>query len=82
VSTDSVFTLRVFEASLGGLPFRLGSDWMRDVSRTYGVLVEEQGFARRSTFVIDGDGRLIFENREFAANNAAHYEAVLEALPR
>jgi peroxiredoxin (alkyl hydroperoxide reductase subunit C) len=81
VSTDSVYTLGVFQAALGGLPFPLGSDWMRDVSRAYGVLIENQGIARRSVFVIDPDGRIVYENREFQAGNTAHYQAALAALP-
>jgi peroxiredoxin (alkyl hydroperoxide reductase subunit C) len=81
VSTDSVYTLGVFRAALGGLPFRLGSDWMRRVSRDYGVLIEEQGIARRSVFVINGDGQVVFVNRQFSAGEAAHYEAVIDAIP-
>ncbi len=37
---------------------------MREVSKTYGVLVEQAGVANRVTFVIDMDGKItdIFEN--------------------
>jgi peroxiredoxin len=38
------------------LTFPLLSDFFRKVSKTYGILDEEHGFARRATFVIDKDG--------------------------
>ncbi len=79
-SVDSKPTLAVFQASLGGLPFPLGSDLTRTAARAYGVLREPQGIAQRSIFVIDGEGILRYENRSFPANDPAAYEAVLEAV--
>jgi peroxiredoxin len=81
VSVDSAYTLRVFAASLGGLPFQVGSDFMREASRAYGVLNEQGGYAARSVFVIDGQGQIVYENRAFGAGNPEHYEAALAALP-
>jgi peroxiredoxin len=80
-SCDSPFTLRVFSASLGGLPFPVASDWMRENARAYGVLEETHGISRRSTFVIDSEGALVYANRAFEPGNPEHYEAVLMALP-
>ncbi len=81
-SVDSQPSLNVFQASLGGLPFPLGSDLMRTAAHAYGVLREAQGFAQRSVFVIDGDGVIRYENRAFPPNDPAAYEAVLEAVGR
>ena len=39
-----------------GLQFMLLSDFQREVSKLYGVLNEERGFSRRTTFVIDKEG--------------------------
>jgi peroxiredoxin len=78
-SVDSPYTLAVFQASVGGLPFPLGSDLTRDVSRAYQVLREAQGFASRAMFVIDGDGVVRYENRQFPPGERAAYDAVLEA---
>ncbi len=39
-----------------GLNFPLLSDFKRTVSKDYGVLNEEYGFANRTTFVIDKQG--------------------------
>lgn len=80
VSTDQTFAQRVFKASLGGLPYELAADWMREVSKAYGVLDEKGGYARRSTFVLDRDHRLAFQNLAFEAGNRTHYEAVLNVL--
>jgi len=39
-----------------GLNFPLLSDFKRTVSKDYGILNEEHGFANRTTFVIDKEG--------------------------
>jgi peroxiredoxin len=39
-----------------GLHFPLLSDFQRTVSKAYGILNEEKGFANRATFVIDKEG--------------------------
>jgi peroxiredoxin len=39
-----------------GLRFPLLSDFKRTVSKDYGILNEEQGFANRATFVVDKNG--------------------------
>ena len=82
MSVDMVPSLNAFCEKLGGLPFPIASDWRRAVSRDYGVLNEEGGFAARSTFVIAPDGTVAYENRAFSATDEAHYEAVIEALGR
>lgn len=81
MSTDQTYAQRVFKESLGGLPYELGSDWMREVSRKFGVLKEEGGYAARSVFIIDRTQKVIFENRAFEAGNRQHYEEVIAALP-
>ncbi|MCC6858202.1 MAG: redoxin domain-containing protein [Bryobacterales bacterium] len=57
ISTDNIPSQRRFAEDLK-LSFPLLSDFMRKVSREYGVLIEERGMANRSTFVIDRDGRI------------------------
>jgi alkyl hydroperoxide reductase subunit AhpC len=34
------------------------SDFMRDVSKDYGILIAERGIANRATFVVDKSGRI------------------------
>lgn len=59
ISTDSVFTLRIF-AETYGIEFPLLSDFNKKVSKMYGVLGDSwvelgyKGVAKRAIFVIDG----------------------------
>jgi mycoredoxin-dependent peroxiredoxin len=57
ISTDSMFSLRVF-AEREGFTFPMLADfWPHGaVAQSYGVLDESTGAARRGTFVIDRDG--------------------------
>lgn len=57
VSTNALPTLRHWVAELGST-FPMMSDFQRTVAKTYGVLNEESGFANRTTFVIDKQGRI------------------------
>ncbi len=59
MSVDSKFThLAWVEKELGTLNYPLLSDLSKQVSREYGVLLEDKGFALRGTFLIDPDGRV------------------------
>jgi peroxiredoxin len=55
ISVDSSPANKVF-AEQNGLTFPLLSDFQRTVSKQYGVLNDKQGFANRTTFVIDKNG--------------------------
>ena len=55
ISVDSVPTLKEFKAK-HGLKVDLLSDFRRDVSRKYGVLLEERYFSTRAYFLIDREG--------------------------
>ena len=57
ISVDSAPANKVF-AEQNGLQFPLLSDFQRTVSKEYGVLNEEKGFANRATFVIDKNGAI------------------------
>jgi len=59
VSVDSHHANAAFARSLG-LTFPLLSDWKREVSAAYGVLLPEAGYSGRATFVIGKDGRLLW----------------------
>jgi peroxiredoxin 2/4 len=67
VSTDSVFSHRAWISTpedkngLGSLKYVLASDITKDVSRDYGVLLEDQGIALRGLFIIDPDGILQYQ---------------------
>ena len=55
VSVDSTWANKAFRETIGA-EFPILSDWNKDVSRKLGILNEETGFARRTTFVIDKAG--------------------------
>ncbi|KAL5021624.1 hypothetical protein ScPMuIL_000779 [Solemya velum] len=62
VSTDSHFSHLAWinmprkQGGLGGLKYSLLSDFNKNISRDYGVLVEEAGLALRGLFIIDPNG--------------------------
>ncbi len=57
-SVDSAFAHRAWiERDLGGeIAFPLLSDVTRAIARSYGALLEAQGYATRATYVVDRDG--------------------------
>lgn len=63
-STDSVFSHWAWintpreQNGLAGLKFPLVADYTKEIARTYGVLNEEEGYAKRGLFIIDPDGIL------------------------
>jgi len=64
ISTDSVHSHRAWlntprdKNGIEGLRYPLASDMLHTVSRDYGVLVEDQGFALRGLFIISPEGNL------------------------
>lgn len=57
-STDSIYSHMAWMKELGNLNYPLLSDMSREISRNYGILVEEKGHSLRGTFIIDPDGVL------------------------
>ncbi len=55
ISVDSVPTLAEFKAK-HGMKVDLLSDFRRDASRAYGVLLEHTFFSTRAYFLVDADG--------------------------
>lgn len=62
ISPQSVDSHRRFAADAGGFAFPLLSDEDRSVGSDYGILGLLDLY-RRSTFVVDGDGRLCYVHR-------------------
>jgi peroxiredoxin len=73
ISVDSFAANKRFATDLN-LTFPLLSDFMRTVSKEYGVLDEAHGVARRVTFVIDKQGiiRHIDAGKEAIDPKGAH----------
>ncbi|HEY6194054.1 MAG TPA: redoxin domain-containing protein [Candidatus Eisenbacteria bacterium] len=84
ISVDSHHANAAFARSLG-LTFPLLSDWKREVSAAYGVLVPEAGYSGRATFVIGKDGRVLWREIADDMGNVEQIpspERALAALPR
>src|SRR6202163_3166510 len=60
VSMDSAFSNKAFADQIG-VTFPLLSDWGGDVSREYGIYVDQYKAARRVNFLIGKDGKIIEE---------------------
>ncbi|MEJ7810459.1 MAG: redoxin domain-containing protein [Gemmatimonadaceae bacterium] len=82
ISVDSVYTLREFK-SKHALPFEFLSDFKRDASRAYGVLMEERFYSNRAYFLVDRAGAVVWaqveehpglkrDNKEVFEQIAAH----------
>ncbi len=76
VSVDSVYSHKDWVEKLGGLKYPLLSDFNKTVSRNYEVLIEEEGFALRATFVIDPNGAVKY----FAMSDIGVGRSVSEIL--
>lgn len=61
VSIDSVYSHQAWLKELGDLGFPLASDITKDLSRDYGILLEDKGISLRGTFIIDPEGNLRYQ---------------------
>src|SRR3989338_11589475 len=58
-SVDSVYSHQAWiKQQLGELGYPLASDLSKEVSRRYGILLEDKGISLRGTFIIDPEGML------------------------
>jgi peroxiredoxin Q/BCP len=78
VSADSLETHRRFAESLG-LPFALLSDPTQRVADMYGSK-GENGYNRRTVFVIDPRGDVVYRDLRFGALDPKAYEKLREAV--
>lgn len=60
-SIDSVYSHKAWVKELGELNYPLMSDMTRDVSRDYGILIEDKGIALRGLYIIDPEGVLRYQ---------------------
>lgn len=79
ISVDSVPTLNEFKQK-NGITIDLLSDFKRDVSRTYGVLLEDKFFAQRAYFIIDKNGALTWMHIEDELGHKRGNAELLEQL--
>jgi len=79
VSVDSHYANTVFAERLR-LSFPLLSDFKREVSAAYGVLLTESGHSGRAIFVIDKQGKLSYKDVSPVLGEIPSNDRVLAAL--
>jgi peroxiredoxin len=83
ISCDSHFTLRNFAESENFNHILLSDFWPHgEVSRKYGVFIEERGMSMRGTFVIDREGvvRWAIVNSPADARSTAEYRDAVATI--
>jgi peroxiredoxin Q/BCP len=78
ISADSLESHRQFAASVGA-PFRLLSDPSQRVSAMYGSK-GDQGYNRRTIYVIDAQGRVAYRDMRFGALDPKSYDRLKAAV--
>ena len=84
ISIDTPFSLAKFKEEQG-LNFPLLSDFNREVSAAYESQYEEfvlelKKVAKRSAFVVDGDGKILYAEVLEDAGSIPNFDAVITAL--
>jgi peroxiredoxin len=79
VSVDSTASLGEFKRKYE-MKSDLLSDFKRDVSRQYGVLIEDRFFSTRAYFLIDREGKIRWEHVEANPSNKRNNAELLEEI--
>jgi len=79
ISVDSVATLREFKRQ-HAMKVDLLSDFRREVSRAYGVLLEEHFFSNRAYFLIDREGSVRWAHVEDTLGGRRENREILEQI--
>ena len=79
ISVDSAPANKVFAEQIG-VKFPLLSDLPRKVSKEYGILNEQHGFANRTTFVVDKKGIIRHIEKDAQAIDPSGAHAVCSLL--
>lgn len=79
ISVDSTASLKEFKAKYG-MKSDLLSDFKREVSRRYGVLIEDRFFSTRAYFLVDRDGMIRWEHVEANPSNKRSNAELLQQI--
>jgi peroxiredoxin len=79
ISVDSIPTLKEFKAKYG-MHADLLSDFRREVSRAYGVLIEERFYSNRAYFLIDREGIVQWSHVEESPGTRRDNAEILERI--
>lgn len=79
-SVDSTWSEKAFAKELG-VKFPILGDFKKQVATLYGALYEDKGFAKRTIFVIDKQGRVAYK-REYEPGTQPNIDEVLALLKK
>lgn len=83
ISVDSFFTLRAYKES-NNLNFSLLSDFNKEVSKKYDTMYEDyygmKGVPKRSVFVINKEGRVVYQEILEDSDEMPQFDKVQEVL--
>ena len=83
INRDSTFAHKAWSEALGGIGFPLLSDMNLEVSKQYGMALEEVGITTRGVLIVDESGKVAFKHVEDAPpNNTLSAEQVLGELDK
>ena len=81
ISVDSTYTLKEYKAK-HAMKVDLLSDFRRDVSRLYGVLLDDRFYSQRAYFLLDPDGVIRWVHVESNPDHKREDAELLEAIDR
>jgi peroxiredoxin len=81
ISVDSTYSLKEYKIK-HGMKVDLLSDFKREVSRLYGVLLEDRFFSNRAYFLLDRDGVIRWEHVEENPSHRRTDSELLAAIDR
>jgi mycoredoxin-dependent peroxiredoxin len=81
ISVDHTYSLKEYKAK-HGMKVDLLSDFKRDVSRAYGVLLEDSFYSTRAYFLLDADGVIRWEHVEANPGQRREDAEIFAAIDR
>ena len=83
INRDSTFAHKAWSEALGGVGFPMLADMNLNVSKQFGMALEEVGITTRGVFIIDKSGNIAFKHVEDAPpDNTLTAEQVLNELDK
>ena len=81
ISVDHTYSLKEYKAKYN-MHVDMLSDFRRDVSRLYGVMLEDRFYSKRAYFLIGPDGVIRWEHVEDNPSDRRPDKEILEAIDR
>ena len=83
INRDSAFAHKAWSEQLGGVKFPLLADMNLEVSKQFGMALEEVGITNRGVIIIDSEGNIAFKHVEDAPpDNTLAVNQVLSELDK